>query len=435
MNNIYLETLAILILIVANGFFSLSEFSIIASRRSRLKRLARDGNKSAERALKILIKPDSFLATVQIGITFVGIMAGVYGGVTIVEYINPLIAKIPIDSIAASAKTISSIVVALLITFFAVVIGELVPKYLALSRPERIASSLSRPINWFIIISVLPVKILTGSAKLFMRLFGFKYKADRASLTEEEINLIIAEGREKGVFDATEQEIIHSVFDFTDTTARQAMTPRTDIIGIDINDDSEEILKKITSHGFSRFPVYEDTLDQISGILYAKDIIKIQQNCGPIIINDIVRKPLFIPDSMMLNMLLKTFQQKRVHVAIVLDEYGGTAGLITLEDVLEEIVGEIHDEYDLDQREFVKNSDSLAFVAASLRVDELNDQFGTKLPEDGPGTVGGLVFENLGHPAVKGEIITINDLKFTVLELDDNRLKRLRVEKLSNNEV
>ncbi len=434
MNNIYLETLAILILIAANGFFSLSEFSIIASRRSRLKRLAREGNKSAERALKILYQPDSFLATVQIGITFVGIMAGVYGGVTIVKYITPLIAKIPITSIAASAKTISSIIVALIITFFAVVLGELAPKYLALTRPEKVAAKLSGPIMVFIRISIVPVKVLTGSAKLFMRLFGFKYKADRSSLTEDEINLIIAEGQEKGVFDATEQEMIHSVFDFTDTTARQAMTPRTNIIGIDINESSEEIVKKITSHGFSRFPVYENTLDQIIGILYAKDIIKILEHSMPVVVNDIVRKPLFIPDSMMLNMLLKTFQQKRVHVAIVLDEFGGTAGLITLEDILEEIVGEIHDEYDLDQKEFVKNSDSLAFAAASLRVDELNDQFDTKLPESGPGTIGGLIFEKLGQPAVKGEAITINNIKFTVLELDGNRMKRLRVEKLSTNQ-
>ncbi len=435
MNNIYLETLAILLLIAANGFFSLSEFSIIASRRSRLKRLAREGNKSADRALKILLRPESFLATVQIGITFVGIMAGVYGGMTIVNHISPLLAKIPIDSVANSARTISSVIVALLITFFAVVIGELVPKYLALSRPERIASKLSGPIAAFIKISIVPVKILSGSAKLFMRFFGFKYKADRASLTEEEINLIIAEGREKGVFDATEQEMIHSVFDFTDTTARQAMTPRTNIIGIDINDDSEEILKKITSYGFSRFPVYENTLDKITGILYAKDIINILHHSGPIVINDIVRKPLFIPDSMMLNMLLKTLKQKRVHVAIVLDEFGGTAGLITLEDILEEIVGEIHDEFDNDQKEFVKNSDSLAFAAASLRVDELNDQFNTKLPEDGPSTIGGLVFENLGHPAVKGETMTIRDIKFTVLETEGNRLKRLRVEKLLTNQA
>ncbi len=435
MDNIYLEILAIFLLIVANGFFSLSEFSIIASRKSRLKRLAREGSKSAERAYKILIRPESFLATVQIGITFVGIMAGVYGGMTFVNHISPLVTKIPIDSIADSARTISSIVVALLITFFAVVLGELVPKYLALSRPEKIASKISKPIGTFIRISILPVKILTGTARLFMKLFGIKYTADSATHTDEEINLIIAEGREKGVFDATEQEMIHSVFDFTDTTARQAMTPRTEIVGIDINDDTKAIVKKITSYGYSRFPVYEDTLDKIAGILYSKDVIKILQPSGLIVINDIIRKALFIPDSMMLNTLLKTFQQKRVHVAIVLDEFGGTAGLITLEDLLEEIVGEIHDEFDIDQREFVKNSDSLAFVAASLRVDELNDQFNTKLPEDGPSTIGGLVFENLGHPAIKDETITIKNIKFTVLETEGNRLKRLRVEKLSTNQA
>lgn len=430
MDNIYLEILAILLLIAANGFFSLSEFSIIASSRSRLKRLAREGNKSAERAFNMRARPESFLATVQVGITFVGIMAGVYGGMTIVNHINPLIAKIPLDFIADSARTVSSIVVAVLITFAAVVLGELVPKYLALSRPEKIASRLSGSISIFIKVSSFLVRILIGTAHICMKLIGVKYTADSSMLTEEEINLIIAEGREKGVFDATEQEMIHSVFDFTDTIARQAMTPRTDIVGIDINDDTKEILKKITSYGYSRFPVYENTLDKIVGILYTKDIIKILQHSSLIVINDIIHKPLFIPDSMMLNTLLKTFQQKRVHVAIVLDEFGGTAGLITLEDLLEEIVGEIHDEFDIDQREFVKNSETLAFIAASLRVDELNDQFGTKLPEDGSDTIGGLIFENLGHPAEKGEEVIIENLKFSVLEVEGNRMKRLRVEKI-----
>jgi len=430
MDNVYLEILAILLLIVANGFFSLSEFSIIASSRSRLKRLAREGNKSAESAFKMRTRPESFLATVQVGITFVGIMAGVYGGMTIVNHVSPLIAKIPVDFIADSAKAISSIVVAIIITFTAVVLGELVPKYLALSNPEKIASKLSGPISIFIKFSSFLVRVLTGMAHLCMKLIGVKYTADSSMHTEEEINLIIAEGREKGVFDATEQEMIHSVFDFTDTTARQAMTPRTDIVGIDINEDTREIIKKITAYGYSRFPVYEKRLDKIVGILYTKDIIKILQHSNLIVINDIIRKPLFIPDSMMLNTLLKTFQHKRVHVAIVLDEFGGTAGLITLEDLLEEIVGEIHDEFDIDQREFVKNSDNLAFVAASLRVDELNDQFGTKLPEDDSDTIGGLVFENLGHPAEKGEEVIIENLKFSVLEVEDNRMKRLSVEKI-----
>ncbi len=429
MKNVYLEILILFILIAANGYFSLSEFSIIASKRSRLKRMTREGNRGAKRALKIYSRPELFLGAVQIGITFVGIMAGVFSGATIVVYITPLIREIPIEIISASARPIASILVAVVVTLTAVIIGELVPKYIALSRPEKIAASVSGPISWFIKISSLPVWVLTGISKSIIRFFGIRQTSESSTHTGEEIDLIIAEGREKGLFDATEQELIHSVFDFTDTTARQAMTPRTDIIGIDIAEETDVIINKIILHGFSRFPVFDKTLDKIVGILYTKDVLRVLQSSKLIILNDIIRKPLFVPDSLMLKELLRMFQKKRVHAAIVLDEFGGTAGLITLEDLLEEIVGEIHDEFDTDQDEFVKKSDKVAFVAAVLRIDELNDQFETNLSEAGADTVGGLVFDNFGYPAKKGEEIVIENLKFTVLEVQGNRLKRLKVEK------
>lgn len=430
MDNIYIEILAIFLLIAINGFFSLSEFSIIASRKSRLKRLIQEGSRSASRAVKIQSRPESFLATVQIGITFVGVLAGVFSGMTIVNHISPLVAGIPIDFISSSARTVSFFIIVVIISFASIVLGELVPKYIALSRPEKIALRVSGPISVFIKVSFFLIRILTGTAKGIIRLIGIKQTSDRFSVTEEEINILIAEGREKGVFDKTEQELIHSIFDFSDITARRAMTPRTDIIGVNIEDDTDKILKSVTSNGFSRYPVYEDTLDRIVGIIYTKDIIRILQHSDLILINDIIRKPLFVPDSMKLNTLLRTFQQKRVHMAIVLDEFGGTAGLITLEDLLEEIVGEIQDEFDTEQKEFVQKSEVLAFVAGSLRVDELNDQFGTRLSEDDPNTITGLIFERLGRPAAKGDKVIIKNVKFIVLEVEGNRLKRLRVEKL-----
>ncbi|HDL04411.1 MAG TPA: HlyC/CorC family transporter [candidate division Zixibacteria bacterium] len=431
MHNIYFEILAIILLIAANGFFSLSEFAVIASRKSRLKRMAKEGSRAAQRAVKLSTRPESFLATVQIGITFVGTLAGVFSGMTIVNSLSPLVARVPIDIVAGSSRTISLFVIVIIISFATVIIGELVPKYLAIARPEKIASRISGPMNVFIKIGSLPVKLLTGTAQLIIRIIGLKRSQSAAAITEDEINILIDEGRQKGVFDATEQELIHSVFDFTDTTARQAMTPRTDIVGIDINDNTEAVLKTLTSHGFSRYPVYDGSLDKIAGIIYTKDIIRVMQHSNLIIINDIIRKALFIPDSMKLNTLLRTFQQKRVHAAVVLDEYGGTAGLITLEDLLEEIVGEIHDEFDTDQQEFVKESENLAFVAGSLRVDELNDQFNTNFSEDEHDTLAGMIFETLGRPAKKGEEIVIGNVNFKVLEVSGNRLKRLRVQKLN----
>jgi len=429
MNRLFLEILAIFLLIIINGFFSLSEFSIIASRRSRLKRMVKEGSRAAGRAVKIHARPESFLATVQVGITFVGIMTGVFGGVTLVNYLYPLIAQIDVEIVRSSARAIASVLVAASITFFSVIIGELVPKYIALARPERIAATVSAPITVFIKVSFFLVKILTGAARLFIRLIGIKKLPERGFHTEEEIIMLVTEGTEKGIFDPTEKDLIHSVFEFTDTTARQAMTPRTDITGIGIDYDTERIINIITEYGYSRFPVFEESMDNIVGILYTKDIIDSLHSFRSIVINDIIRKPFFVPDSMKLNILLRTFQQKRIHAAIVLDEFGGTAGLITLRDLLEEIVGEIKDEFDSGQKEFVRKSANVAFASGTLQVSDLNDQFNINLPEDEADTVGGLIFERLGHPGAKGEEITIEDTHFKILEVEGNRINRIRIKK------
>jgi len=424
----YLEIIAILVLILANGFFSLSEFSMVASRRSRLRQLMKKNYRHAHLALKIINQPENFLATVQLGITFIGVLAGVFSGMTIVNSLIPILTDWGVDP--QTARTIVFVFTVVIISLLTVVIGELVPKYLALARPERIASSVALPMIWFSRISYVVVKFMTIVAKLFLRLFGMKRIPERASVTEDEINMIIAEGREKGLFDATEQQIIHSVFDFSDTTARKAMTPRTDIIGINIEEKTEKVLRIVTRHGFSRYPVYEESLDNIVGLIYTKDIIKILMHSRLIAVKDIFRKPLYVPDSMKLNQLLEKFQQKKVHAAIVLDEFGGTAGLITLEDLIEEIVGEIQDEHDIEQREFVCESDTVAFASASYRVDELNDSFNTALPEDDADTLGGFVFNRVDHVLSKGEEIKIGSLLFTVLEVQGNRLKRFRIEKI-----
>lgn len=430
---ITLELLAILVLILANGFFSLSEFSIVASRRSRLKQLAKKHYKHANLALKIINHPEHFLATVQLGITFIGVLAGVFSGMTIINFVVPYLTDWGIDE--SLARNISFWITVISISFLTVVIGELVPKYLALSRPERIASKIALPMSWFSRISYVVVRLMTAFSRMFLRLFGMKKIPERASVTEDEINMIIDEGREKGVFDATEQYIIHSVFDFSDMIARRAMTPRTDIIGIDMEEETDSILRKVTEHGFSRFPVYEESLDNIVGMLYTKDIIKIIQHSKLIVIKDLIRKPLYVPDSMKLNRLLAKFQHKKVHAAVVLDEFGGTAGLITLEDLIEEIVGEIQDEHDIDQREFVKESDTVAFASASYRVDELNDSFKTTLPENEADTIGGLVFTKMSRSAKKGEEIKIGKLLFRVLEVEGHRLKRFRIEKIDQDRI
>lgn len=427
---IVLELLAIFILILANGFFAASEFALIAARKSRIKSWVKKGNKKAVRTQKLLQRPDRFLAAIQVGITFVATLAGVFGGATLVQALIPVFKQVPIDVISNAPEPVAIAVIVIVITFLSVVVGELIPKYLALANPESIALRVTRPIALFSRLAFFLVGFLSFFARLILKIFGFSKTPERSYITEEEINIMISEGIEKGAFDRTEQKLIKSVFDFTDITVRQSMTPRVDIIGIRLDWKKEKILDIMTTTGFSRYPVYEDFIDEIVGVVYAKDIISMVTVGGPLILRDIIRKPLFIPDSMPLTVLLRKFQKRKIHIALVLDEFGGTAGLITLEDILEEIVGDIQDEHDYMQPEFVAHSGKIAFAAGSLRPDELNDQFGTNLPEDEYDTLAGYMIEKLGHVPDLAEELTVKKLRFKVLEIDGSRIKRIRIEKI-----
>ncbi len=424
-----LELLAIFVLILANGFFAASEFALIASRKSRILNLARKGDKRAARTRQFLKKPEKFLAAIQVGITFIATLAGVFSGATLVRNVVPYIKDIPIPAISKAAHPISIGIVVVVISILTVVIGELIPKYVALSNPEKIAMRVTRPISIFSRLTFVLVGILIAAAKLILRLFGYGKLPERSHITEDEINILISEGTEKGVFDKTEQKLIRSVFHFTDTTVRQAMTPRVDMVAIKTDWPQKRIIEIMTKTGYSRYPVYEDSLDQIQGVVYTKDLIPLMTLGEVIILKDIVRKPLFVPDSMPLTTLLRRFQKRKKHIAIVLDEFGGTAGLITLEDILEEIVGEIQDEHDQDQPEFVAHSDKVAFAAATFRVDELNEAFNVNLPLDVSDTMGGLMVEEFGRIPGIGDQVDFHGLKFTVLEMEGSRIKRLRVEK------
>lgn len=430
MENAYTEIIAIFALILANGFFSASEFALIASRKSRLKNWAAKGDIRAARTRDLIKKPDRFLATIQVGITFVATLAGVFSGATLVKYLVPILKEFPIAIIRNSAEPISIGAIVVIVSFLTVVVGELIPKYIALSAPERIAIWVTPPIWLFSKLGFFLVSFLTFSAQLILKIFGLKQKSDRVSITEEEINILISEGAERGVFDRTEQKLIKSVFDFSDYTVRQSMTPRVDFVSIKLDWPIDQVKEVVTTNGYSRYPVYQETIDQIVGIVYTKDLISLMVHNETVILKDIIRKPLFIPDSMPLTVLLRKFQKRKVHIAIVLDEFGGTAGLITLEDVLEEIVGEIQDEHDFDQPEFVLHSKNIAYAAATLRPDELNEEFDIHMPEDISDTVGGYIVETLGHRPKVGEKLTVGNVRYTILEMESNRIKRVRIKKL-----
>ena len=428
------ELVVIFVLILANGFFALSEFSIIASRRSKLKQQAVQNQPGAKTAEFLNEQPEKFLAAVQVGITMFGTLAGVVGGATVVKELENLLSSSSIPFLASAASPFAVAIVAVVITVVSVVLGELIPKYMALSDPEHYARYVSRPILFFIKATAFLPHLLSGMAGFVVRLMGIKRNSDREEISEEEISLMVVEGRQKGVFDATEEKLIKSAFDFADSTVRRAMTPRTDVHAIEINADPDSFINTIIETGFSRYPIFEDTIDRIVGVLHTKDVIVHKLDPNLIILRDMIRPPVFVPDSMPLAKLLNEFQRNKNYMAMVLDEFGGTAGIVTLQDILEELVGEIQDERDDDPKELVKHSEGIAFADGSVWPGALNELMQSNLPEDQAETIAGLIIDQLGRIPMQDETIRIADMNITVILKEEHRLSRLRLEKLSPGE-
>jgi len=427
MGSVWVQILIILLLIIANGFFSSSEIALISARRSRIKQLSEKGHKKARLVNKLQSKPDIFLATIQVGITLVGTLASVVGGAKVVDHLKLWLEGIPVRTIQNSSESIAIAIVVVAITYLLLVLGELVPKYLALAYPEKIAFRTVGPVQVLANLTSVFVKLLSNSSRFLVSVFVKRIPKESGFITDEELKFIVREGKTKGVFDQTEEQLIRRALEFTDTTVRNAMTPRTEIVALDKQAGQHQVIRAMTELGFSRIPVYEESLDRVVGIIYAKDIINLLENRELIILEDILRKPYFVPDSMKIWELLKNFQRKRLHMAIVLDEFGGTAGLITLEDIIEEIFGEIRDEYDREEEEEIYLlSDNLAIVNAGLFIGEFNQKFKTDLEEE-YNTVGGYLTGTLGRIPVLDEEIKLGDLTFVIFDKVGPRLKKIKV--------
>ncbi|MDH4222814.1 MAG: hemolysin family protein [candidate division Zixibacteria bacterium] len=427
MDNYWIQIILIFALILANGFFASSEISLIALRKSRVKELIDSGNKKALLVQKLQSEPEKFLATVQIGVTLVGTLASVVGGAKIVYLLNPFIKELPFKFTQKWSESISIAIVVVCIAYLSLVIGELVPKYVALRNSEKVALRVAGPIRFLSSLSFILVKLLSFSTKALMRIFMGRMPKEPPFISEEEIKYIVTEGKNKGIFEKTEADIIHSVFEFTDTTVKKAMTPRTEIVGLEIGSNQNTILRTVTEEGYSRMPVYMENLDHIVGVIHAKDVINILQHSELIILVDIIRKPYFVPDSMKISELLREFQKRRAQMAIVLDEFGGTAGIITLEDVIEEIVGEIEDEYDEERKEVDVLPDGSAIVKGSIPLRELNEKLKLDLPEEKFETLNGLLINTLGRIPILDEKIELFDLNFTILEKEGHHLRKIKI--------
>ncbi len=432
---LWLEAMLIGTLILVNGFFAGAEIALISARRSRIQQLAAGGDARAERVTTLQGDPDRFLATVQIGVTFVGTLASAVGGAAAVRALSPMIREIPVSWLRTGAEPVALATVVVVITYLTLILGELAPKSLALRHAVPLALWLAAPIDRLANLTFPLVRLLTASNRFVLRLLGQKGAAERAFVSEEEVKHMLQEGRAQGVFDQTEQELIHSVFEFTEASVKEVMIPRPRIQAIDVETPVEEVLAYIIETGKSRYPVYRNTLDEILGILFDKDLFRLLAEKKPIVLTEILRPAHFAPETAQVSHLLKVMQKRRMPMALVVDEYGGVEGLVTFEDLIEEIVGEIQDEADREQRPVERLRDGSYIVDASISIRDLAEQHHLGFPESAEyETLAGFILSHLQRIPRGGEVVTYQDWRLVIVDMDGRRISRVKVERRGRGE-
>ncbi len=416
------EIIFIAALILLNGVLAMSEAAMVASRKARLQQLANDGDKASRTALQLLADPNVFLSTVQIGITLVGVLAGAVGGATISERLGTALAQIPL--IGPYGETIALVIVVLTITFLSLWLGELVPKRLALHSPERIARAMAGPML-FISRAFSPlVKLMSGATNMVLKLLGVKPSLD-PPITEEELQVLIDQGTQAGIFEEAEQDMVEGVFSLGDQRVYSLMTPRTDVVYLDVNDTLDEIRGKISGSEYSRFPVRQGTLDMILGIVKARDLLVKSLSGEEIRLKDLLKPAFFIPETMFASRALEIFKEKGTEILLVIDEFGGLQGLLTINDIIEEIVGEI----ELEEPQATQRQDGSWLLDGMLEVDEFREIF--KLPglphEDEYETLSGFVMMSLGRVPQATDHFEWHGLRFEVIDMDGRRVDKVLV--------
>lgn len=424
---LFLEIFLIFLLILLNGFFAASEISLISLRKSRVRHLVKSGNPKAKKIQKLQEEPERFLATIQTGVTLIGTLAATLGGVIAIERIKPVFASVPINFFQKAAEPLAVGVVVSMITYFTLVFGELVPKSLAIRYSEKIAFATSTPVDILSRLFRWILRMLTISNNFVLRLITSAEQQETFHVSEDEVKYLIREGRKTGVFEPSEEDLIHSVFKFTDTVVKEVMVPRTEIVAVESGTDIDTILGLMNTKGFSRLPVYSETIDNVIGVVYLKDILALHITNKPFQLETVLRKPYIVPPNKNVSVLLKEMRERRIHLALVGDEYGGTDGLVTMEDLIEEIVGDIRDEQEKELREIEEISSNRYIVDGRTDIGKLNERLAAKLPEDEFETVGGFVLGLFGRLPAEGDQVRFDNLLFTVLRLRKNRIARIRI--------
>ena len=423
-----IEILIILALIAVNGLLAMSEIAVVSARKTRLRHLAAEGSRGAQVALDLAEEPNRFLSTVQVGITLVGVLAGAFGGAALADDLAPWIGRVPVLTLYASE--IAFITVVVVITYLSLVAGELAPKRVGLRSPERIAVLVARPMRGMSVAAAPLVTLLSGPTNLLLRLVGRPASAEEP-VTEEEISFLLAEGAQAGVFEVAERDIIERVFRFGDQSVAAMMTPRNEVDCLNIGENEERLRKSLAAHPHTRFVVCDGNLDDPVGIVHVKDLLAQLVREEPLDIASLVRRPPFVPESTPALRVLEQFKETGEHLAIVMDEYGGVAGLVTLDDVLEAIVGDIPWKDEPVEPDAIQRADGSWLVDGMMPVEEFKVLFKLReLPGEEPRafrTLGGFVVAFLGHIPTASEAFTCSGLRIEVVDMDGRRVDKVLV--------
>lgn len=430
MNNEFLQIIIILILILINAFFAMSEIAIITLNDNKIKKLAKKGHKGAEKILKVTKNSSNFLATIQVGVTLSGFLTSASASTIFARKLATSLSFLPFSK--SVLEGFATVVITLILSYFSLVLGELVPKKIAMQNAEKISfkivgviSAIQKAFSPFI-------KLLSASTNFIVKLMGMNPDTNIETVTEEEILMLVDAGEEKGVIKDGVKNMIENIFDFDDKTATEIMTHRTEITAIEDNKCILDIVSLAISSGYSRIPVYHDDVDNIIGIVYVKDLLQYivtDKDPNKISLVDIMRPVIYIPETKRCSELFKELIDKKTQIAIIVDEYGGTEGLITIEDLIESILGNIQDEYDDEDSEITQITENKFTVDGTTSIDEISDLIGFNLPEGDYDTIAGFIFEKIGRIPLDNEhpSIIINDTKFTIEEIVERRISKISI--------
>ena len=422
------------VLILVNAFFAMSEMAIVSLNDNMIDKLAEEGHKKAKKIKKLTENPSNFLSTIQIGVTLAGFLTSASASTTFAQLLTTAILSIneSLVKFESVINGISVILITVIISYFSLVLGELAPKRMAMQKPEAIAYKI---VDIVLIVKKVCkpfVKILSFSTNIVVRLFGFDPNADEESVTEEEIRMMVDVGQEKGVIEDHQKEMINNIFEFDDIDVTEIMTHRTDMIAVEDTDTLEDVVNLSIEHGYSRIPVYHEDQDNIVGIIYIKDLLQYVSKALPKTKSptDVMRPAHYVPFSKNCGELFTELTEKRVQMAVVVDEYGGTAGIVTVEDLVEAIMGNIRDEYDDEEEEIVEERENLFTIDGTAYIEEVNELVGDIIPEGDYDTLGGFIISQLGFLPKDGDMneVVYENVKFTILNVEERRIGKVRVE-------